>query len=504
MNDIALTPVILSGGIGARLWPVSRESFPKPFMPMADGESLLQKTYRRAAGVAAGGRVLTVTHRDYYFMSRDEWERAPHSPSVKARYLLEPVSRNTSAAVALAALQVIEDSGPEALLLVLAADHMILDQNGFERSVYSAARLAAAGHLVTFGVQPDTPETGYGYIQAGGPLEEGHEVLRFVEKPSLESAEEYLRSGDFLWNAGMFCFRAETLLQELKRHAPDIHGPVLDCWAAATQNRDSHPMDFLTFPIGDFSAIPDRSIDYAVMEHSDRVAVIKADFDWSDVGSWSAVGALLPADESNNRCDGTALFVDSRNTFIKTDGRLVAALGLDDLLIIDTPDALLVAPQDRAQDVKAVVSRLKAENHPSCCARRTGIRPWGTFTILEEQSGYKIKRIEVWPGRTLSLQMHHHRSEHWVVVSGMARVVNGENEIFVRPNESTYIPAGCVHRLSNPGRINLVLIEVQSGEFLEEEDIVRLDDDYGRSDQGGPSRPTSEFGANRHACEPAP
>jgi mannose-1-phosphate guanylyltransferase len=504
MDNLAVTPVILSGGIGARLWPVSRESFPKPFMPMADGESLLQKTYRRAAGVAAGGRVLTVTHRDYYFMSRDEWERAAPSASVKAHYLLEPMSRNTSAAVALAALQVMADAGPEALMLVLAADHLIRDQEGFERSVQSAARLAAEGHLVTFGVQPAVPETGYGYIQAGGPLAEGHEVLRFVEKPSLESAEEYLRSGDFLWNAGMFCFRAETLLQELERHAPDIHVPVLACWDAVCRGKDSHPPGFLTFPAGDFSAIPDRSIDYAVMEHSDRVAVVKADFDWSDVGSWSAVGDLLPADESNNRCDGTALFVDTRNTFVKTDGRLVAALGLDDLLIIDTPDALLVAPQNRAQDVKAVVSRLKAQNHPSCCARRTGIRPWGTFTILEEQSGYKIKRIEVWPGRTLSLQMHHHRSEHWVVVSGMARVVNGESDIFVRPNESTYIPAGCVHRLSNPGRINLVLIEVQSGEYLEEADIVRLEDDYGRSVQGGLSHPASGLDDNRRVCEPAP
>jgi mannose-1-phosphate guanylyltransferase / mannose-6-phosphate isomerase len=481
MKELAVTPVVLSGGIGARLWPVSRESFPKPFMPMADGESLLQKTYRRAAAIAGHGQVLTVTHRDYYFMSQDEWERASLSPSIKARYLLEPISRNTSAAVALAALQVMAEAGPEALVMVLAADHLIQDQEGFERSVQSAARLAAGGHLVTFGIPPTAPETGYGYIQVGEPLAGGHEVLRFVEKPSQDTAEDYLRSGDFLWNAGMFCFRAESLLQALQRYAPDVHGPVLACWDAAARDMDRHPTSFLTFPTGDFSAIPDRSIDYAVMEHSDNVAVIRADFDWSDVGSWSAVGALLPADESHNRSDGAALFVDTRNTFVKTDGRLVAALGLDDLLIIDTPDALLVAHTDRAQDVKTVVSRLKAQNHPSCCVRRTGIRPWGTYTILEEQSGYKIKRIEVWPGRTLSLQMHHHRSEHWVVVSGMARVLNGESEIFVRPNESTYIPAGCVHRLSNPGRINLVLIEVQSGQYLEEEDIVRLDDEYGRS-----------------------
>ena len=482
MVDLPLTPVVLSGGIGARLWPVSRESFPKPFMPLADGESLLLKTYRRAAAIARGGQVLTLTHRDYYFMSRDEWERAGAAPALKPHYLLEPMSRNTAAAVAMACWQVMERVGPEALVLVLAADHLIVDHAGFERSVHSAATLAAAGHLVTFGIPPTAPETGYGYVQVGDPLGLGHAVVQFVEKPSLEVAEVYLQRGDFLWNSGMFCFRADVLLEELHRHAPDIHAAGIACRDAMRQQADDFSAGFQVLPTEAFAAIPARSIDYAVMEHSDRVAVVKAEFDWSDVGSWSAVGALLPADEGNNRSDGPALFVDTRNTFVKSDGRLVAALGLDDLLIIDTPDALLVAPNHRAQDVKAVVSQLKAQNHPSCCVRRTGIRPWGTFTILEEQSGYKIKRIEVWPGRTLSLQMHHHRSEHWVVVSGMARVVNGESEIFVRPNESTYIPAGCVHRLSNPGRINLVLIEVQSGEFLEEEDIVRLDDDYGRQE----------------------
>ena len=475
-----LIPVILSGGIGARLWPVSRESFPKPFIKLADGESLLQKTYRRAASIAEGGEVFTLTHRDYYFMSRDEWGLACPKATVQGRFMLEPLGRNTAAAVAMAALYANDRHGPETTLLILAADHLIQDEATFQRSVDQASSLAAQGYLVTFGIPPTAPETGYGYIEKGEALAEGHRVARFVEKPGLEKAVEYLESGQFLWNSGMFCFQAGVMLEELQRHASDIDEAAKACWAEMRGNAADSTSPMLEIPRESFTAIPSRSIDYAVMEHSDRVAVVAAEFDWSDVGSWTAVGDLIAPDAQNNRAEGEAIFVETFNTYIKSDGRLVAALGLDNLMIIDTPDALLVAHNDMAQNVKDVVTTLKAQNHPTCSVRRTGVRPWGTYTVLEEENRYKIKRIEVWPGLSLSLQMHHHRSEHWVVVSGMARVINGNNDIFVGPNESTYIPAGCTHRLSNPGLVNLVLIEVQSGEYLEEDDIVRIEDDYGR------------------------
>ena len=475
-----LIPVILSGGIGARLWPVSRESFPKPFIKLADGESLLQKTYRRAVAVAEGGEVLTLTHRDYYFMSRDEWALASCNSSMQAKFLLEPQGRNTAAAVAMAARHARNRFGAEATMLVLSADHLIQDEAAFKRSVAQAARLASEGYLVTFGVTPTAPETGYGYIESGEALVVGQRVLRFVEKPTPEKALEYLDSGDFLWNSGMFCFRADVILEEFQRHAPDIDTAAKNCWDDMQSKCMDPNLPMLEIPKESFGVIPSRSIDYAVMEHSSRVAVVAAEFDWSDVGSWTAVSDLVAPDELNNRAEGEALFVETRNTYVKSDGRLVAALGLDNLMIIDTPDALLVAHTDKAQNVKDVVSTLKSRNHPACTVRRTGVSPWGTYTVLEEENRYKIKRIEVWPGRSLSLQMHHHRSEHWVVVSGMARVINGDNETFVGPNESTYIAAGCAHRLSNPGLVNLVLIEVQSGEYLEEDDIVRFEDDYGR------------------------
>ena len=475
-----LIPVILSGGVGARLWPVSRESFPKPFMKLADGDSLLCKTYRRALAVAEGGHVLTVTNRDYYFMSRDELSLAgADAAGIAGHFLLEPSGRNTAPAIALAAFQVADAFGPEALMLVLAADHLIQDVAGFADSVERAAELAREGYLVTFGIEPTAPETGFGYIEKGAVLGSGFQVARFVEKPSVEKAEAYLSSGDYLWNSGMFCFSAAALLGELQRHAPEVHDAARSCWQHMRE-ASSPEAGMLEIPASAFAAVPSISIDYAVMEKSPKVAVIAAHFDWSDVGSWSAVSGLVEADSDNNRAEGEAVFVDSRNTFIKSEGRLIAALGLDNLMIIDTPDALLVAHADKAQDVKHVVTELKSQNHPACSVRRTGVRPWGTYTVLEQESRYKIKRIEVWPGRSLSLQMHHHRSEHWVVVSGMAKVINGEQERFVGPNESTYIPAGCAHRLSNPGLVNLVLIEVQSGEYLEEDDIVRFQDDYGR------------------------
>lgn len=479
-----LIPVVLSGGAGTRLWPVSREGHPKPFMKLADGDSLLLKTYRRAASVAdsvdaSSGEVLTVTNRDYYFMSKDELAAAQLGERRTGVFLLEPAGRNTAPAVALAAHQVVEQHGPEALMLVLAADHLIQDQARFAAAVANAAALAQQGHLVTFGIVPSGPETGFGYIEAGDALQHGRKAVRFVEKPSLEKAQAYLASGNFYWNSGMFCFQAGRLLEEMAQHAPDVASTVQACWQAMKAQAGAN-RQMLEIPADLFAQVPDISIDYAVMERSSQVAVVPSDFGWSDIGSWNAVKELVAPDATNNRALGEAIFVDSSNTFVQSEDRLVATVGVSDLMIIDTPDALLVAHPDRAQDVKKVVAQLKTNGHDAYKLHRTVARPWGTYTVLGEGPRFKIKRIEVKPGASLSLQMHHHRSEHWIVVSGMAKVVNGDREIFVGTNESTYIPAGYKHRLENPGVLDLVMIEVQSGEYLGEDDIVRFQDNYGR------------------------
>ena len=474
-----LIPVILSGGAGTRLWPVSREGNPKPFMKLADGESLLLKTYQRAAKVAQGSDILTVTQRDAFFMSRDEFQKAGLSDHFQAHFLLEPMGRNTAPAIAMAARWVAERFGPESHLLILAADHLIADEGHFAEVVKAAKTLSAQDQLVTFGMVPKGPETGFGYIEAGEHLSVGQRVVRFVEKPPLKVAEEYVASGNFFWNSGMFCFKAGVLLKELAMHAPAVASSSEACWQAMMA-LGLLEESMAEIPAEDFRKLPDISIDYAVMERSDQVAVIPSDFGWSDIGSWTALRDLVLPDEEANRSTGEAIFVNSHNTFVQSDDRLVATVGTEDLIIVDTPDALLVARADQSQEVKEVVRRLKEANHPAYRLPRTVARPWGTYTVLEEGPRFKIKRIVVHPGRSLSLQIHHHRSEHWVVVSGMARVTNGDREIFVNTNESTYIPAGHRHRLENPGLLDLVMIEVQSGEYLGEDDIVRFEDKYGR------------------------
>ena len=474
-----LIPVILSGGAGTRLWPVSREGNPKPFMKVDQDESLLLKTYKRAASAAAGPEIMTVTNRDYFFMSKDEFQRGKFSADESPVFMLEPMGRNTAPAVAMAALQVAEKHGSDAMLLVLAADHLIADQAKFEAAVGHAAELASTGHLVTFGIVPTGPETGFGYIEAGETIGGGRRVVRFVEKPSQEKAQEYLATGNFLWNSGMFCFKAGLLLEEMTRHAPEVVAASKACWQEMRKHSEISSSMF-EIPADLFVQVPDISIDYAVMEHSEKVAVVPADFDWNDIGSWSALRDLHLPDAENNRSNGESIFVETRNTFVQSSDRLIATVGVDDLMIIDTPDALLVAHTDRSQEVKQVVQRLKLANHDAYKLHRTVSRPWGTYTVLEHGPRFKIKRIEVRPGRSLSLQMHHHRSEHWVVVSGMAKVTNGDKELFINTNESTYIPAGHKHRLENPGIVDLVMIEVQSGEYLGEDDIVRYEDAYGR------------------------
>jgi mannose-1-phosphate guanylyltransferase len=476
-----MIPVVLSGGAGTRLWPVSREGHPKPFMKLADGQSLLAKTYRRALMVQKAvdslepsAEQLTVTNRDYYFMSRDEQDEA----GVNGAFILEPFGRNTAPAVAIAAHVVQARYGADALMLVLAADHLIQDQPAFNAAVASATELAAQDYLVTFGLVPTAPETGFGYIEQGDSLgAPGFKVRRFVEKPDLATAQSYLAQGGFLWNSGMFCFKAGVFLAELAQHSPEIDAAVSACWQAM---QDPKNPDVLEIPADLFLSVPDLSVDYAVMERSDRVAVVPGDFGWSDIGSWTAVRDLVAPDLAGNRVVGEAILVDSQNTFVQGSDRLVATVGTRDLMVVDTPDALLIVDPAKAQDVKQVVSRLKKNDSEIHRLHRTVVRPWGTYTVLEDSSHFKIKRIEVKPGQCLSLQMHHHRSEHWVVVSGVAKVTNGETETLVRRNESTYIPAGQKHRLENPGALPCVMIEVQCGDYLGEDDIVRFEDSYGR------------------------
>jgi mannose-1-phosphate guanylyltransferase / mannose-6-phosphate isomerase len=471
---LKLIPTILCGGAGSRLWPVSRELHPKPFIQLADGQSLLQKAFLRGAALPHVVEILTVTNRELSFKTQDEY-RAVNKAGCATSFVLEPMGRNTAPAIAAAALQLEKEHGADAVMMILAADHLISKQREFADAVAKAAQLAQQGKLVTFGIQPEAPETGYGYIEA-----DGNKVLRFVEKPSLEKAESYLAAGNYLWNSGMFCFTVETILRELSIHSPDVLSKVRGC---IELSRVSSGKGFVQLDLDPdaFANAPDISIDYAVMEKSDQVAVVPCDIGWSDIGSWGAIGDLSDADDNGNRIDGRALMHNSTNCFVKSDGRMVGVVGLQNIIVIDTPDAMLVADRDSAQDVKHIYAALREEGHETYKLHRTVHRPWGTFTVLEEDSGYKIKRIEVKPGASLSLQMHHHRSEHWIVVSGMAKVVNGEAELLLNTNESTYIPAGHKHRLENPGVLDLVMIEVQSGAYLGEDDIVRFQDNYGRA-----------------------
>lgn len=465
-----LVPVIISGGAGSRLWPVSRELHPKPFM-LVDEHSLIQKTFLRAANLASVTDIITVTSKDTLFLTRDAYLDINHNK--KPHFILEPVGRNTAPAIAASALLAAELFGEDTILLALAADHLIQKCESFQNAVEKAAILAKTGRIVTFGIQPSNPETGYGYIEANGS-----DVVRFIEKPDYEKAVEYVSSG-FLWNSGMFCFTAGTMLKELAEHAPE----VLKAVTQAIQNQQGDSQEECLLGEKEFSQAPDISIDYAILEKSDKVSVVSCDIGWSDIGSWDSISDLAPADENGNQLDGASdpILINSKNNYIKSNAnRIVATVGVEDLIIVDTPDALLIANRANAQDVKKVVNRLKEVKHESCQLHRTVSRPWGTYTTLEEGNGFKMKRIAVKPGGSLSLQMHHHRSEHWIVVSGTAKVVNGEEEKLLHPNESTYIPAGQTHRLTNPGVIECVLIEVQVGIYLGEDDIVRFSDIYGR------------------------
>nr|VFK56583.1 MAG: mannose-1-phosphate guanylyltransferase [Candidatus Kentron sp. TC] len=475
--NVTLIPTILCGGVGSRLWPVSREQHPKPFIRIDGGNSLLQKAFLRGASLPDVDHILTVTNRDLLFKIKDEYREIPHPPNkpIETRFILEPFARNTAPAIAAAALHVAEVYGDDAILLVLAADHLIENRYAFEQSVVEATQLATKGKLVTFGIRPTVPETGYGYIEANG-----HKVMRFVEKPSLGEAERYLASGNFLWNSGMFCFIAKTMLREMAHYCPKILEATRDC-LNHSGTVSGKGFGELELDPERFEAVSDDSIDYAVMEKTRNAAVVACDIGWSDIGCWRALGDLEKSDENNNRIHGDAVVLDSRNCIVKSENRMVGVVGVENLVIVDTPDALLVADKRHTQEVRRIYARLEALGHEAHKLHRTVHRPWGTYTVLEKGPHFKIKRIELNLGASISLQMHYHRSEHWVVVSGVAKVINDARELILEVNESTYIPAEHKHRLENIGSERLVMIEVQTGNYLEEDDIVRFQDDHGRS-----------------------
>ena len=480
---MALVPIILSGGAGTRLWPLSREAAPKPFMTLpgehARGASLLAHTFSRAAALPDIAALVTITHRDFYFDTRDAYAGCALAEPPRMVYLLEPFGRNTAAAVALAALYVRATLGADATLLVLPADHLIRNSESFAAAVERAVALAREGWLATFGIVPTSPETGYGYLELGDALRapDTFRVRRFVEKPPLVDAQRYLAGGGHLWNAGMFCFTAARVLDAFGRHAPAVLAAADRVW---DKLRDSRDANMLEIDAELFEAVPDISFDFAIMEKTDDAAVVRGAFDWSDIGSWQAVSALATPDADGNRGLGPRVAIDTRDTYVYAPDRMVATVGVEGLVIVDTPDAVLVASRDDLQRVREVVAELKARGHEAYRLHKTVTRPWGAYTVLQEGPGFKIKRIEVKPRASLSLQMHRRRSEHWVVVSGEAQVRNGERSYALRANESTFIPSGTRHRLANAGIEPLVVIEVQCGEYVGEDDIVRFDDEYGR------------------------
>ena len=466
-----LTPVLLSGGVGSRLWPVSREAHPKQFQPLAGELSMLQETLQRTSGLEETAPIV-VCNEEHRFMVAEQLRQVDLKASA---LILEPQGRNTAPAVALAALQVIA-SDPDALLLVLPADHLIQDVGAFVAAVGKAIPLAQKGRLVTFGVVPVSAETGYGYIKCGAALEADlFDLERFVEKPDAATAQAYLDSGSYLWNSGMFLLRAATYLEQLGEHAPEIFA----CCQRAME-KASADLDFVRPDAEAFDECPSDSIDYAVMEKTDAGAVVSLDCGWSDVGAWSALWDVAQRDTDGNVCEGDVIVDNCSGSYFRSESRLVAATGVENLVVVETADAILVADRSKVQDVKRIVNRLKEQQRPEVSLHRRVYRPWGSYESLVVSERFQVKRIVVNPGQTLSLQMHHHRAEHWIVVHGTAEVTCEDKVFMLGEDESTYIPLGHKHRLANPGRIPLELIEVQSGAYLGEDDIVRYEDIYGR------------------------
>ncbi len=467
MNSIL--PVILSGGSGTRLWPLSREAYPKQFLALAGEQTMLQSTWLRIASIA-GRAPLVVANEEHRFVAAEQLQQLGVEPQA---ILLEPVGRNTAPAIAVAALEASRDGG-DALLLVLPSDHVIADEEAFRAAVLRAVPAAEAGKLVTFGIVPTGPEIGYGYIKAvvGDDV---RAVDRFVEKPDTETATAYVQSGEYFWNSGMFLFKASRYLAELERFNPAMLSGCRDAWQQARRDADFTRLDKEAF-----SAVPSDSIDYAVMEKTADAVVVPLDAGWNDVGSWTALRDVSTQDGDGNAHHGDVIAIDCRNTYAYGE-RLIALVGLDDVIVVETDDAVMVGRSDRMQEIKQVVERIKADGRPEATWHRKVFRPWGAYDSIDNGDRFQVKRITVKPGGTLSLQMHHHRAEHWIVVSGTAEVTRGEETILLTENQSTYIPLGVTHRLRNPGKLPLELIEVQSGSYLGEDDIVRFEDTYGRT-----------------------
>jgi mannose-1-phosphate guanylyltransferase/mannose-6-phosphate isomerase len=472
-QSAAIVPVILSGGTGTRLWPVSRESFPKQFWPLISEHSMIQETARRALGDGFTAPIV-VCNQEHRFLAAEQMRNAGIA---NPRIVLEPVGRNSAPAILAAAL-IVAETDPDAVLWMMAADHAITDLPALRRTLDAAAAAARAGRVVTFGMQPTAPETGYGYIEAGAPLDgiDGvRELVRFVEKPDAVTAAQMVASGRFLWNSGMFVFTAATLIAEMQTHAP----AVLTAVRLAVSGR-SQDLDFIRLETEAFAACPNISLDYAVAERTAFAAVVPADIGWSDIGSWSALWDLGAKDDAGNVAVGDVLLEGASNCYVRSDGIVTAVVGLENVIVVVTEDAVLAMHRDRAQDVKKIVDRLKADRRSAATTHNRVYRPWGFYESLIQGDRFQVKRIVVLPGQMLSLQKHFHRAEHWVVVNGSAMVTRDLETQLVRENESIYLPLGCTHRLENPGRIPLTLIEVQSGAYLGEDDIVRLEDTYGR------------------------
>ncbi len=470
-----LVPVILSGGSGTRLWPLSRELYPKQLLPLLGERTMLQETALRTSGIEAGEAApIVVCNESHRFMVAQQLRDVGVRPEA---IVLEPVGRNTAPAVAVAALLAARSApeGDDPILLVLPADHAIRDAGAFRASVRLGLDSARAGSLVTFGIVPNRPETGYGYIRRAegpGPV---FPVARFVEKPDIETARRYLESGEYFWNSGMFLFRASRYLAELAKFAPVMLSACESAVEAAQRD-----LDFTRLPAEEFGACPGDSIDYAVMEKTDSAVVLPLDAGWSDVGSWAALQDALSADEHGNVTAGDVIAEDTSGCLLHASSRLIAAVGLKDHVVVETKDAVLVAPRDKVQDVKSLVTRLKGQGRYETSLHREVFRPWGSYDSLDNGDRFQVKRLVVKPGASMSLQLHHHRAEHWIVVSGTARITRDDEVLLLGENESTYIPMGTRHRIENPGKVTLHIIEVQSGSYLGEDDIVRFEDQYGR------------------------
>ena len=466
-----ITPVILSGGVGSRLWPVSREGRPKQFLPLGGAHSMLQQTLLRLASLQTAPP-LVVCNEAHRFLVAEQLREIGADPSA---IILEPAGRNTAPAIALAALQASQGE-PDALLLVLPADHHIASPARFITAVTQGENAARDGLLVTFGVVPSGPETGYGYLRGDATVTEGVlQLAEFVEKPDKAKASAYVEDGGYYWNSGMFLLHAATYLEVLAEQQPAMYAACQQAMASAVED-----LDFLRPDSEAFLACPSDSIDYAVMEHTDKGAIVPLDCGWSDIGSWSALCDVGEADASGNVIDGDVVLHDTQNSYVRSDSRLVTTTGVNNLVVVETADAVLVADRDKVQGVKDIVNALKAADRSEATAHQRVFRPWGSYESLVVAEGFQVKRIVVLPGQTLSLQKHFHRAEHWIVVRGTAEVTRGEETFSLTEDQSTYIPLGAVHRLANPGKIDLELIEVQSGSYLGEDDIVRLEDVYGR------------------------